>query len=86
MSREGVVRIMPSLQKAVERAAATEGATLSQFVNVALAEKLSALETARFYGERSTTGSRELFLRVLENAADEPPRDGDRIEDTPVRP
>ena len=83
MSSDDLVRIMPSLRKAVEQAAGSDGATLSQFVNVALAEKLSAMETERFYRERAVRGTREGFIRFLKNAGDEPPREGDRIEDEP---
>ena len=39
------LRLQSSLKEAAERAAAAEGASLNQFINVAVAEKISALET-----------------------------------------
>lgn len=39
------LRLHPSLEAAAERVASADGASLNQFVTMAVAEKLSALET-----------------------------------------
>ncbi|WP_225770469.1 toxin-antitoxin system HicB family antitoxin [Inquilinus sp. Marseille-Q2685] len=71
------LRLQPSLKSAAERLAAAEGTSLNQFINVAVAEKLSALETEEFFRKRAATGDRAAFLRFLDEAGDEPPADED---------
>jgi hypothetical protein len=71
------LRLQPSLKKAAERLASAEGTSLNQFINVAVAEKLSALETEAFFRNRAARGNRRVFLEFLDAAGDEPPRDGD---------
>ena len=41
------LRLLASLKAEAEKVAAEEGTTLNQFINVAVAEKLAALRTAR---------------------------------------
>ena len=65
-------------EKAAERIAAAERTSLNQFINVAVAEKLSALETATYFRSRATKGRREAFLSFLDEAGDEAPGDGDK--------
>jgi hypothetical protein len=55
---ETPLRLQPSLRSEAERLAAADGVSLDQFVNVALAEKLSALETEAYLGARAARGSR----------------------------
>jgi uncharacterized protein (DUF1778 family) len=74
------LRLQPSLKSAAERLAAAEGTSLNQFINVAVAEKLSALETEAFFRARAARGDREAFLRFLDEAGNEPPRDGDVLD------
>jgi hypothetical protein len=73
------LRLQPSLKAAAERMATREGASLNQFINVAVAEKLSALETEEFFRARAASGDREAFLGFLEGAGDEPPGEGDQL-------
>ena len=56
-----------------------EGASLNQFINVAVAEKLSALETEEFFRVRAARSNRNAFLSFLDNAGDEPPGEGDLL-------
>ncbi len=72
------LRLQPSLKAAAERLAAADGTSLNQFINVAVAEKLSALETAAYFRKRASQGSSEDFLRFLDEAGDEEPTAGDR--------
>ncbi len=71
------LRLQPSLKAAAERAAMADGASLNQFINVAVAEKLSALETEAFFRARAVGSKREAFLAFLDKAADESPGEGD---------
>ncbi len=73
------LRLQPSLKVAAERLAAAEGTSLNQFINVAVAEKLSVLETETFFRTRAAEGKREDFLDFLENAGAAPPEDGDAL-------
>ena len=49
----------------------------SMFINVAVAEKLAALRTARYFQERAARADLAAFDRLLKTAGDEPPRPGD---------
>ncbi len=73
------LRLQPSLKAAAERMAAAEGTSLNQFINVAVAEKLSALETEEFFRTRAARNSREAFTSFLDGAGDEPPGEGDTL-------
>ena len=73
------LRLQPSLKAAAERMAQAEGASLNQFINVAVAEKLSALETEEFFRTRAARGRRDAFLRFLDEAGDEAPGEGDVV-------
>lgn len=80
MSRaEDALKLQPSLEAAAKRAATAEGTSLNQFINVAVAEKLSALETADYFRARAAQGSRPDFIRFLDEAGDEQPIDGDAL-------
>ena len=73
------LRLLASLKAEAEKVAEEEGTTLNQFINVAVAEKLAALRTARYFQERAARADLETFDRLLGTAADEPPRRGDEI-------
>ena len=72
-------RLLASLKAEAERLAAAEGTTLNQFINVAVAEKVSALRTAEYFRERARRADDEAFRRVLAKAGREPPRPGDEL-------
>lgn len=73
------LRLQPSLKMAAEKFAQTEGTSLNQFINVAVAEKLSALDTERFFKDRAKGASRADFLAFLDGAGDAVPVEGDGI-------
>ena len=73
------LRLQPSLKSAAERIASAEGTSLNQFINVAVAEKLSALETEEFFRERAARGNRQAFLGFLDDGGNEPPIEGDEL-------
>ena len=59
--------------------AKAEGTTLNQFINVAVAEKLSALRTVEYFKERAARAGIGQALELLDRAGDEPTRQGDEI-------
>jgi len=74
-------RLQAALKSAVERVAEAEGTTLNQFINVTVAEKLSALRTVEYFRERAVRGDVGRALELLDRAGDEPSRAGDEIEE-----
>jgi hypothetical protein len=73
------LRLQPSLKAAAEKFALTEGTSLNQFINVAVAEKLSALDTETFFKDRARTARHEDFLAFLDGAQNDVPVAGDAI-------
>jgi hypothetical protein len=73
------LRLQASLKSEAERVAKAEGTTLNQFINVAVAEKLSALRTADYFKERAARADIGKALELLDRAGDEPPREGDEL-------
>ena len=75
------LRLLTSLKAEAEKVAAEEGTTLNQFINVAVAEKLAALRTARYFQERAARADLAVFDQILARAGEEPPRPGDELPD-----
>ena len=73
------LRLQPSLKSAAEKMASAEGTSLNQFINVAVAEKLSAMDTGAFFRERANGADRDAFLRFLDEAGDTVPVEGDAL-------
>jgi hypothetical protein len=73
------LRLLTSLKAEAEKVAAEEGTTLNQLINVAVAEKLAALRTARYFQERAARADLAMFDPLLERAGEEPPRPGDEL-------
>jgi len=75
------LRLPRSLKKAVERLSAQDGTSINQFVAMAVAEKVSALETATFFEDRKARADFKAFDRIMRRRGGEPPREGDEIPD-----
>ena len=74
------LRLQVSLKAEAERIAKAEGTTLNQFINVAVAEKISALRTADYFRERAARGDIASALKLLERiGGKEKPRAGDEL-------
>jgi hypothetical protein len=73
------LRLLTSLKAEAEKVAAEEGTTLNQFINVAVAEKLAALRTARYFQERAARADLAVFDQLLARTGEEPPRPGDEL-------
>ena len=75
------LRLQPSLMAELRRLAKEEEASLNQFINVAVAEKLSAMRTAEaFFSSRAKPGARQQALEILDRSGSvEAPRPGDEL-------
>jgi hypothetical protein len=51
------LRLPESLKQAAKRIAAADDTTMNQFFVVAIAEKISAMETAKFFERRTAAGN-----------------------------
>jgi hypothetical protein len=75
------LRLQPSLLEEARRVSEAEGVALNQFINVAVAEKLSALRTEDYFRERGQRGSVAKAKRLLKRAGrGNPPVAGDEID------
>jgi hypothetical protein len=74
------MRLQPSLLEELRKAAEVEGVALNQLINVAVAEKVSALRTEEYFRERGRRADRAETLRILERAGQgNPPVEGDEL-------
>jgi hypothetical protein len=74
------LRLQPSLLEEARRAAEQEGVAVNQLINVAVAEKLSALRTETYFRERAGRADLEAARRVLQRAGKgNPPAPGDEL-------
>jgi hypothetical protein len=62
------LRLQPALLDEVRKLAAAEGVALNQLINVAVAEKLSALRTADYFAERAARADVPGALAILARA------------------
>jgi hypothetical protein len=69
MRRSNVaLRLQTSLLEEARRVAEAEGVALNQFINVAVAEKLSAIRTDDYFRERAAQGDAQRAKRILKRA------------------
>ena len=74
------LRLPVSLKAAVEQISERDGTSMNQFLVVAAAEKIAAMETERFFEERRKRADREAFLRILNRDGGEAPRPEDTLD------
>jgi hypothetical protein len=75
------LRLQSSLLDEARRVAEAEGVALNQLINVALAEKLSALRTAAYFHERASRADLRKARRIVKKAGrDNPPVPGDELD------
>lgn len=74
------LRLPVSLKTALEKISERDGTSLNQFLVVAAAEKIAAMETERFFAERKDHSDRKAFRRILNGKGGEPPRPEDAID------
>jgi hypothetical protein len=74
------LRLQPSLLEEARKLAEAEGVVLNQLINVAVAEKLSALRTEDYFRERAARADMAKALEILSRAgAGNPPMKGDEL-------
>ena len=71
------LRLSESLHRQVHQVAQREGISINQLISTAVAEKLSALMTAEYLGERAARVDRAAFDEVLSRVRDQKPAPGD---------
>ena len=62
------LRLQPSLLDEARKVAVSEGVALNQLINVAVAEKLSALRTETYLAERAARADIPRALKILRRA------------------
>jgi predicted nucleic acid-binding protein len=73
------LRLASSLQEEARKTAKSEGVSLNQLINLAVAEKISVLRTEEFFRERGERARANKARKILKRAGNEPPRVGDEV-------
>lgn len=73
------VRLPDSLHKRVKSLSHKEHVSMNQLIALAIAEKVSALETEDYLGERAARASKEKFLAVLDKVPSAEAPDYDKL-------
>jgi HicB family len=80
------LRLQPSLLEEARKLAESEGVALNQLINVAVAEKVSALRTESYITERAARADVPKALRILKRAGiGRPPIKGDVLSRSSTR-
>ena len=74
------LRLPSSLKAAVREVSRKDGTSINQFVTTAVAEKLSAMQTAEFFAERGSQADIEAARRILRRRGGQAPEQEDRSE------
>lgn len=75
------IRMPDYLHKRLRTMSEREHTSINQLVTLAVAEKLSAVETMEYLEERAARGNREDFDSVLAKVPDVEPPEYDRLTD-----
>ena len=74
------LRLQPSLLDEARKLAESEGVALNQLINVAVAEKISALRTEEYFNMRARRADPAKVARILKRAGKgNPPMEGDEL-------
>lgn len=73
------LRLPRSLKKAVELQSKEDGTSINQSVATAVAEKLSALQTAEFFASRKARADFKSFDKLMKRRRGQAPRPGDEL-------
>lgn len=73
------LRLPDSLHRNLKRAAGEDGISVNQFISLAVAEKLSALQTYDIIAERAKGSTREHFLQAMAMVPSGPILAGDEL-------
>ena len=75
------LRLPKGLRKAVSKYARQEGTSMNQFISIAVAEKLSAMDTETFFKERADRSDMKAFWDLMNREGGQPPQGGDELPD-----
>lgn len=75
------LRMPISLKKAVEELSKKDNASINQFVVMAIAEKVSALNTAEYFAQRKDRADMDAFDRIMNRKNGAPPKKEDFLPD-----
>lgn len=78
-SRTYPLRTPKSLKEAVERLSKEDRTSMNQFVTTAIAEKVSALQIARFFADRRARADFKAFDKIMKRKGGKPSRAGDKL-------
>lgn len=73
------LRLPRSLKEAVARLSREDQISINQLITTAVAEKVSALETARLFMDRKARADFEAFDRIMQRPGGQPPSEGDEV-------
>jgi hypothetical protein len=73
------LRLPRSLKEAVERLSREDRTSINQFVTTAVAEKVSALQTARYFTDRKARADFKAFDKIMKRRGGKAPRAGDEM-------
>jgi hypothetical protein len=73
------LRLPRSLKEAVERISREDETSINQFVATAVAEKVSAMQTAKFFADRRARADYKAFDKIMRRKSGSPPCKGDEI-------
>jgi len=73
------LRLPRSLKEAVERISREDRTSINQFVATAVAEKVSALQTARYFVDRRARADFKAFDKIMKRKRGKAPREGDEM-------
>ncbi len=80
------LRLPAFLRAAIADICREEGTSINQFVTTAVAEKISAMDTAEFFAKRGAEADIKAARRVIEREAGQPPEPEDRLDYDPGAP
>ena len=73
------LRLPRWLKEAVEQLSKEQGTSINQFVAMAVVEKVSALQTARFFEDRRARADFKAFDKIMKRRGGQRPREGDEM-------
>ena len=79
------LRLPRSLKEAVERLSKEVRTSVNQFVATAVAEKVSALQTAKYFLDRQARADFKAFDKIMRRRSGSEPREGDEMPIAPSR-
>jgi hypothetical protein len=68
------LRLPVSLKTALESISGRDGTSMNQFLVIAAAEKIAAMQTEEFFLARRNCSDRDAFRHILNREGGEPPR------------